>query len=257
MKLATLKNGTRDGKLVVVSKDLTRFTDASFLMPTLQAALDDWQRIAPHLAAMAESLETGAVPSSRFHEHDAHAPLPRCYGWAGGSGSFTPPRDPILVSGDHIDLGAEIAVIVDDLPAGATLQQARDAIRLIVLVNSVSLPSSAAGQPGFETHPSAAFSPVAVTPDELDEAWDGAKVALPLHVEVNGKAVARSGAASDFAALIVAAARARPLTAGTIVSRSTGNDTLPARAGDTVRLEMKDRGGHSIFGAIEQRVEKG
>ncbi|TGR38197.1 2-keto-4-pentenoate hydratase, partial [Mesorhizobium sp. M8A.F.Ca.ET.198.01.1.1] len=85
MKLATLRNGTRDGKLVVVSRDLTRFTDASFLVPTLQAALDDWRRIAPHLAAMAESLETNAVPSARFHEHDAHSPLPRAYQWADGS----------------------------------------------------------------------------------------------------------------------------------------------------------------------------
>src|ERR1700754_1695722 len=85
MKLATLKNGTRDGKLVVVSRDLTRFTDASFLVPTLQAALDDWRRIAPPPAAMAESLETGAVPSARFHEHDAHSPLPRAYQWADGS----------------------------------------------------------------------------------------------------------------------------------------------------------------------------
>src|SRR3989337_462481 len=85
MKLATLKNGTRDGKLVVVSRDLTRFTDASFLAPTLQAALDDWKRISPHLAAMAESLEAGAVPASRFHEHDAHSPLPRAYQWADGS----------------------------------------------------------------------------------------------------------------------------------------------------------------------------
>ena len=128
MKLATLKNGSRDGKLVVVSRDLTRFTDASFLVPTLQAALDDWQRISPHLAAMAESLETGSVPSARFHEHDAHSPLPRAYQWAdgsayvnhvelvrkargaempesfwtdplmyqGGSDSFLAPRDPIL-----------------------------------------------------------------------------------------------------------------------------------------------------------------
>ncbi len=130
MKLATLKNGTRDGQLVVVSRDLTRFTDASFLAATLQAALDDWRRIAPHLAAMAESLETGSVPSQRFHEHDAHSPLPRAYQWAdcsaylnhvelvrksrgsdmppsfetdpliyqGGSDSFLGPRDPILAA---------------------------------------------------------------------------------------------------------------------------------------------------------------
>ena len=159
MKLATLKNGTRDGKLVVVSRDLTRFTDASFLAPTLQAALDDWRRIAPHLAAMAESLETGAVPSDRFHEHDAHSPLPRAYQWAdgsayvnhvelvrksrghempasfetdpliyqGGSDAFLGPRDPIRWPSEDfgIDMEGEIAVIVDDVPMGATAAEAR------------------------------------------------------------------------------------------------------------------------------------
>ena len=154
MKLATLKNGSRDGKLVVVSRDLTRFTDASFLVPTLQAALDDWQRISPHLAAMAELLETGSVPSARFHEHDALSPLPRAYQWAdgsayvnhvelvrkargaempasfwtdplmyqGGSDAFLAPREPILVADEDfgVDMEGEVAVIVDDVPMGAT-----------------------------------------------------------------------------------------------------------------------------------------
>ena len=173
MKLATLKNGTRDGKLVVVSRDLTRFTDASFLMPTLQAALDDWRRISPHLATIAESLENNAVPSARFHEHDAHSPLPRAYQWAdgsayvnhvelvrkargaempasfwtdpliyqGGSDSFIPPRDPIRMTDEAfgIDMEAEVAVIVDDVPMGASLEEARAAIRLVMLVNDVTL----------------------------------------------------------------------------------------------------------------------
>ncbi|MDQ2704537.1 MAG: fumarylacetoacetate hydrolase family protein, partial [Pseudomonadota bacterium] len=221
MKLATLKNGTRDGKLVVVSRDLTRFTDASFLVSTLQAALDDWRRIAPHLTTLAESLETGSVPSQRFHEHDAHSPLPRAYQWAdgsaylnhvelvgksrgsdlppdfateplmyqGGSDSFLAPRDPIRVADETwgADMEGEIAVIVDDVPMGADPKQGREAIRLVLLVNDVSLrrlagPELAKGFGFFQSKPSSAFSPVAVTPDELGDAWDGGKLALPLHV---------------------------------------------------------------------------
>lgn len=198
MKLATLKNGTRDGKLVVVSRDLTRLTDASFLAPTLQAALDNWRRIAPHLAALSESLEHGSVPSERFHEHDAHSPLPRAYQWAdgsayvnhvelvrkarnaempasfwtdplmyqGGSDAFVPPRDPIRMADEAwgIDLEAEVAVIVDDVPMGANTDQAREAIRLIMLVNDVTLraltaPELAKGFGFFQSKPSSAFSP--------------------------------------------------------------------------------------------------
>src|SRR6185437_9156925 len=173
MKLATLKNGTRDGKLVVVSRDLTRFTDASFLVPTLQAALDDWRRLSPHLATLAESLETNAVPSARFHEHDAHSPLPRAYQWAdgsayvnhvelvrkargvempasfwtdpliyqGGSDSFVPPRDPIRMADEAwgIDFEAEIAIVTDDVPMGVDAAAARGHIKLFMLVNDVSL----------------------------------------------------------------------------------------------------------------------
>jgi len=154
MKLATLRNGSRDGRLVVVSRDLTRCTDASFLAPTLQAALDDWRRISPHLAALAETLEHGAVPSERFHEHEALSPLPRAYQWAdgsayvnhvelvrkarnaempesfwtdpliyqGGSDSFLAPRDPIAMADEAwgIDMEAEIAVIIDDVPMGGS-----------------------------------------------------------------------------------------------------------------------------------------
>src|SRR5262245_26050630 len=212
MKLATLGNETRDGKLAVVSRDLTRYTDASFLVPTLQAALDDWQRIALHLAALSESLEHGAVPSERFHEHDARAPLPRAYQWAdgsayvnhvelvrrargaempqnfwtdplmyqGGSDSFLGPRDAILIADETwgVDMEGEVAVVTSDVPQGATLDQAREAIRLIMLVNDVSLrgliPAELAKGFGFfQSKPSSAFSPVAVTPDELGEAWDG------------------------------------------------------------------------------------
>ncbi|WP_265516650.1 fumarylacetoacetate hydrolase family protein [Nitratireductor luteus] len=334
MKVATLKDGTRDGRLVVVSKDLTRYTDASFLAPTLQAALDDWSRVAPHLAALAESLEHGAVPAERFHEHDAMSPLPRAYQWAdgsayvnhvelvrkargaemprsfwedpliyqGGSDSFLGPRDPIAVADEAygIDMEGEVAVIVDDVPMGASADEARDAIRLIMLVNDVSLRGLIPAELGkgfgfFQSKPSSAFSPVAVTPDEMGEAWDGGKVHLPLCVDYNGKPFGRANAGIDmtfdFPTLIAHAAKTRPLCAGSIIGSGTVSNKLDGgpgkpvdaggagysciaeirmieaiddgrpktpfmRFGDTVRIEMKDKNGHSIFGAIEQEVQK-
>jgi len=334
MKLATLRNGTRDGRLAVVSRDLTRCTDASFLALTLQAALDDWRRISPHLAALAESLEHGAVPSERFHEHDALSPLPRAYQWAdgsayvnhvelvrksrgaempesfwtdplmyqGGSDTFLAPRDPILMADEAwgIDMEGEIAAIVDDVPAGATIEQARASIRLLMLVNDVSLreltaPELAKGFGFFQSKPSSAFSPVAVTPDELGDAWDGGKLSLPLSVDLNGKPFGRANAGVDmtfdFPRLIAHAAKTRPLGAGTIIGSGTVSNKLdggPGKPvaeggagyscivemrtvetllhgapktsflafGDKVRIEMKDRAGHSIFGAIEQTVER-
>lgn len=334
MKLATLKNGTRDGKLVLVSRDLTRSTDASFLAPTMQAALDNWRRIAPHLEALAESLEHGAVPTERFHEHDAMSPLPRAYQWAdgsayvnhvelvrkarnaempetfwtdplmyqGGSDTFLGPRDPIVMADEAygIDMEGEIAVIVDDVPMGASVDQAREAIRLVMLVNDVSLRGLIPAELGkgfgfFQSKPSSAFSPVAVTPDELGDAWDGGKLSLPLMVDYNGKPFGRADAGVDmtfdFPTLIAHAAKTRPLCAGTIIGSGTvsnkgdggpgkpvdaggvgysciaeirtietietGKATTPfMRFGDTVRIEMKDKSGHSIFGAIEQVVEK-
>lgn len=335
MKLATLKDGTRDGRLVVVSRDLTRYTDAAFLAPTMQAALDDWRRLAPHLAALAESLDHGAVPSQRFHEHDAHSPLPRAYQWAdgsayvnhvelvrkarnaempasfwtdplmyqGGSDTFIGPRDAIVAADEAlgIDMEAEVAVIVDDVPLGAGEDVARDAIRLVMLVNDVTLrgltgPELAKGFGFFQSKPSSAFSPVAVTPDELGEAWDGGKVSLPLCVDLNGKAFGRANAGVDmtfdFPRLIAHGARTRALSAGTIIGSGTVSNKLDGgpgkpvaeggagysciaeirmietirdgqpstqfmRFGDKVRIEMKDKAGHSIFGAIEQTVEKG
>jgi len=334
MKLATLRNGKRDGRLVVVSRDLTRFTDASFLAPTLQAALDDWRRVSPHLATLAESLEHGAVPADRFHEHDALSPLPRAYQWAdgsayvnhvelvrkargaempasfwtdpliyqGGSDAFVAARDPILMADEAwgIDLEGEVTVIVDDLPMGATPDQAREAIRLVMLVNDVTLraltgPELAKGFGFFQSKPSSAFSPVAVTPDELGDAWDGGKLHLPLSVDLNGKPFGRANAGIDmtfdFPTLIAHAARTRPLSAGAIIGSGTisnkdgdgpgkpiaeggvgyscvaerrvietirsGEPTTPfLRFGDTVRIEMKDKAGRSIFGAIEQTVKK-
>jgi len=334
MKLATLKNGTRDGRLVVVSRDLTRCTDASFLAPTLQAALDNWRRISSHLSALAESLEHGAVPSERFHEHEALSPLPRAYQWAdgsayvnhvelvrkarnaempesfwtdpliyqGGSDSFLAPRDPIAMADEAwgIDMEAEIAVIIDDVPMGASREQAREAIRLLMLVNDVSLrgliPAELAKGFGFfQSKPSSAFSPVAATPDELGEAWDGGKVHLPLLVDLNGERLGRANAGIDmtfdFPTLIAHAAKTRPLSAGTIIGSGTVSNKLDGgpgkpvseggagysciaevrmvetitsgkpvtpflRFGDIVRIEMRDTDGRSIFGAIEQTVVK-
>ena len=334
MKLATLRNGKRDGRLVVVSGDLTRCTDASFLVPTLQAALDDWTRIAPHLEALAESLEHGSVPSLRFHEHDALSPLPRAYQWAdgsayvnhvelvrksrgaelpasfwtdplmyqGGSDSFLAPRDPIVIADEAwgIDMEGEVAVVVDDVPMGATPAEAREKIRLVMLVNDVSLrrlipDELAKGFGFFHGKRASAFAPVAVTPDDLGEAWAGGRLPLPLAVDINGKPFGRADAGIDmtfdFPTLIAHAAKTRALCAGSIVGSGTVSNKLDGgpgktiaaggvgysclaelriveqlangkatsdflRFGDTVRIEMKDRSGHSIFGAIEQTVKK-
>ncbi|HVL72882.1 MAG TPA: fumarylacetoacetate hydrolase family protein [Beijerinckiaceae bacterium] len=332
MKLASLKHG-RDGRLVVVSRDLTRATDAFVVVSTLQGALDDWERCGPRLADLAEQLEIGSVPSFRFHEHDCASPLPRAYQWAdgsayvnhvelvrrargaempesfwtdplmyqGGSDSFLGPRDPILMADEAwgIDFEAEVAAIVSDVPMGASREEASGAIRLLMLVDDVSLRNLIPGELGkgfgfFQAKPSSAFSPVAVTPDELGEAWDGAKLSLPLLSFVNGRPFGKPDAGTDmtfdFPTLIAHAARTRPLAAGSIVGSGTvsnrGPDGGPGRPiadggvgysciaelrtvetlaagkpetpflrfGDKVRIEMKDRAGHSIFGAIEQEV---
>ncbi len=334
MKLATLKDSTRDGRLVVVSKDLTRCSEVGHIARTLQAALDDWAYVGPRLERVAEGIETGAQPTIRFHEHDAASPLPRAYQWAdgsaylnhvelvrrarnadmpesfwtdpliyqGGSDSFLGPRDPILL-GDEAwgaDMEGEIAVIVGDVPMGASVDEAREAIRLVLLVNDVSLrgliPSELAKGFGFfQSKPSSAFSPVAVSPDELGSAWDGGKLSRPLKVDLNGKPFGRANAGIDmtfdFPQLIAHAAKTRPLVAGTIIGSGTVSNKLdggPGKPvadggagysciaeirtietinlgapktpflhfGDTVRIEMKDDKGHSIFGAIEQTVTK-
>ncbi|MCI5074785.1 fumarylacetoacetate hydrolase family protein [Oricola sp.] len=335
MKLATLDNGTRDGRLVVVSRDLTRCTDATSIAPTLQAALDDWATVAPKLELLAESLSHDAVPSERFHEHDALSPLPRAYQWAdgsayvnhvelvrkargaempdtfwtdplmyqGGSDTFLAPRAPIRMADEAygIDMEGEVAVIVGDVPMAASVDQARDAIRLVMLVNDVSLRGLIPGELAkgfgfFQSKPSSAFSPVAVTPDELGDAWDGSKVSLPLRVDLNGQPLGRAEAGVDmtfeFPDIVAHAAKTRPLGAGAIVGSGTvsnkdadggpgkpvaegglgysclaelrtvetilsgGPKTPFMRFGDTVRIEMLDAEGHSIFGAIEQTVEK-
>ncbi|CDZ33013.1 fumarylacetoacetate hydrolase family protein [Neorhizobium galegae] len=334
MKLATLKDSTRDGRLVVVSKDLTQCSEVGHIARTLQAALDDWAYVGPRLERVAEGIETGSQPTIRFHEHDAASPLPRAYQWAdgsayvnhvelvrrarnaempesfwtdpliyqGGSDSFLGPRDPILLENEAwgADMEGEVAVILGDVPMGASVDEAREAIRLVLLVNDVSLrgliPSELAKGFGFfQSKPSSAFSPVAVTPDELGSAWDGGKLSLPLKVDLNGKPFGRANAGVDmtfdFPQLIAHAAKTRPLIAGTIIGSGTVSNKLdggPGKPvadggagysciaeirtietinlgvpktpflhfGDTVRIEMKDDKGHSIFGAIEQTVTR-
>lgn len=332
MKLASLAHG-RDGRLVVVSRDLTRATDAFPVVPTLQAALDDWERNAPRLADLAEGLEHGSVPSFRFHEHDCAAPLPRAYQWLDGSayvnhvdlvrkarGATMPESfwtDPLMYQGgsdaslgprqavqarseeDGIDFEAEIAVVTGDVPMGVTREEALGAIRLVMLVNDVSLRNRIPGElaKGFgfvQSKPSSAYSPVAVTPDELGDAWRDGRLHLPLLALVNGTLFGKPDAGTDmtfdFGGLIAHAAATRRLSAGTIVGAGTvsnrdadggpgrpvaegglgyaciaeqrmvetirgGEPRTPfLRFGDTVRIEMKDASGHSIFGAIEQEI---
>ncbi len=264
MKLATLRNGTRDGQLVVVSTDLTKCSAVGHIAATLQQALDDWAEAGPRLARVAEGLETGSQPAVRFHEHEAMSPLPRAYQWAdgsayvnhvelvrrarnaempdtfwsdplmyqGGSDSFLGPREPIVMADEAwgIDMEGEIAVITDDVAMGVDVEDARAAIRLVMLVNDVSLRGLIPGELAkgfgfFQSKPSSAFSPVAVTPDELGEAWDGGKLHLPLAVDLNGKPFGRANAGVDmtfdFAQLIAHAARTRPLVAGTIIGSGT------------------------------------
>ena len=331
MKLASLKGG-RDGRLVVVSKDLAWFTDASHIAPTLQAALDHWGRCEGDLRGLADSLELGAVPRERFHEHSAASPLPRAYQWAdgsayvnhvqlvrqargaeipesfwtdplmyqGGSDGFLGPRDPIPLADEAwgCDLEGEVAVVTGDVPQGASREQGLAAIRLVMLCNDVSLrnliPNELAKGFGFfQSKPASAFSPVAVTPDELT-GWKDGKLSGALEVEVNGQPLGRADPSVDmtfdFVTLIAHAAKTRSLSAGSIVGSGTisnrGPDGGPGKpisegglgysclaevrtvetilrgkpetpflkAGDTVRIEMRDEKRHSIFGAIEQEV---
>ncbi|MGJ0394033.1 MAG: fumarylacetoacetate hydrolase family protein [Methylocystis sp.] len=333
MKLASLKDG-RDGRLAVVSRDLTRAAFAEDIAPTLQAALDGWARAAPLLAELSRQVEAEKTATFRFRERDCASPLPRAYQWAdgsaylnhvelvrkargadmpqrfsaeplmyqGGSDAFLGPRDPIplLDEAYGLDLEAEIAVVTDDVPMGIAPAAARERIRLVMLVNDITLrglvqDEIAKGFGFFQSKPSSAFSPVAVTPDELGAAWDGARLSLPLLSSVDGAPLGRPNAgvdmAFDFGQLIAHAARTRPLCAGTIIGSGTvsnrgvdGGPGLPTakgglgysclveqrtvealtegaprtpflKAGKVVRIEMLDQQRHSIFGAIEQLVE--
>ncbi len=263
MKLASLKHG-RDGRLVVVSDDLAWFTDAFLIAPTLQSALDDWERCEPLLRALAESLEHGAVPRGRFHEREAASPLPRAYQWAdgsayvnhvalvrqarnaempdsfwtdplmyqGGSDGFLSPRDPIPLADESwgCDLEAEIVVVTGDVPQGVSAAEARGHIRLVGLVNDVSLrnliPAELAKGFGFvQSKPASALSPVFVTPDALGDRWKDGKLHGELTVQLNGadfgKADAGTDMTFDFGTLIAHLAKTRALCAGTVIGSGT------------------------------------
>jgi len=323
MKLGTLKEGGRDGTLIVVNRELTRAVRASNVAPTLQRALDDWAETAPRLRVLAEQLADDKAPGS--FELDATAlaaPLPRAYQWVDGSayvvhvelvrkarGVEMPPSfwtDPLMYQGGSdsfvgatdeieavdeawgIDFEGEIAVFVDDVPMGTSAAAARKHIKLVTILNDVSLrnliPAELNKGFGFlHGKPATAFAPVAVTPDELGDAWDGAKLALPLISTLNGKEFGHPDAATDltfdFGQLIAHAAKTRHLEAGTVVGSGTVanrdaavgcsciaerrvRETLEAgkpvtpfmKFGDRIRIEMFDRDGRTIFGAIDQKV---
>jgi fumarylacetoacetate (FAA) hydrolase len=323
MKLASLKNGTRDGVLVVVSSDLTRAVPVPAVAHTMQQAIEDWARAAPLLQQIYLRLNSGDLPGTwPFDPARAESPLPRSYQWLdgsaylshvelvrqargvemskelyqepimyqGGSEYFIGPRDPVLAAdeGWGIDLEGEVAVILDDVPMLTDAADAGRHIKLFMLVNDISLrhviPAELKKGFGFlNGKGQTAFSPVAVTPDELGEAWDGGKLHLPLTVHLNGKQFGQPHAGIDmyfnFPALIAHAAKTRSLGAGTIVGsgtisnhdRSNGFACISeARAlesvakgapstpfmhfGDRVRIEMFDPAGRSIFGAIDQSV---
>ena len=230
MKLATLRDRARDGRLVVVSRDLTLCSDARHLAPTLQAALDDWDAVAPELERIARGLEAGGQPTLRFHERDALAALPRAYmrldpGRRHGARAFAPPRAPLAAG----PVAAGLAALTGDLAQGASPEAARAALRLVVLI--------------AETAGGATLAPIAVTPDELAPA----RLALTL----DGAAFATGGDPPDLALLVAEAARDRPLAAGCLVAAPPLVADAPLARGVTLRVEMRDAAGHSLFGAIE------
>ena len=331
MKLASLKHG-RDGRLVVVSSDLSRYLPASNVAPTLQAALDDWKTARPALAAIAGKLDAGE--GEPFDETACASPLPRAYQWAdgsayvnhvelvrkargaempatfwtdplmyqGGSDAFLGPHESIPMADEAwgIDFEAEIVVVTDDVPMGVSASDAVDHIQLIMLVNDVSLRNLIPGELAkgfgfFQSKPSSAFSPVAITPDELGNAWKDAKVHLPLLSVLNDAPFGKPDAGIDmtfgFGRLVAHAAKTRPLGAGALIGSGTvsnkldggpgkpvakggvgysciaeirtietisdGKPTTPfMQFGDRIRIEMHDAAGKSIFGSINQVVEK-
>ena len=334
MKLATLKKGGRDGTLVVVNRALTHCRAVPAIARTLQQALDEWDAFEPRLRQVYEALNSGAFADAQpFVPALCHSPLPRAYQWAdgsayvnhvelvrrargaglppefwtdplmyqGGSDSFAGPRDPVLALSEDwgIDLEAEVAVVTGDVPMGASADQCARAVRLLMLVNDVSLRNLIPGELAkgfgfFQSKPASAFSPVAITPDELGDAWADSRVHRPLTVHLNDALFGQPDAGVDmvfnFAQLIAHAAKTRELCAGSVIGSGTvsnkqgglqgssianggvgycciaevrmyetiedGKPQTPyLHFGDTVRIEMKDAHGVSIFGAIEQTVQ--
>jgi len=323
MKLATLKDGTRDGQLAVVSRDLKTAALADSIAPNMQRALDDWTFIAPQLEQLYHDLNDGRVTRSfDFDAKKCMAPLPRAYQWVdgsayvnhvelvrksrkaempesfwhdplmyqGGADDFIGPTDDIVLGSEEwgIDFEGEVAVITDDVPMGVAPDHAGGHIRLLMLVNDVSLrnliPAELAKGFGFlQSKPASSFSPVAVTPDELGAAWKGGKLSLPLRATWNGTLVGQPNAGDDmvfsFPQLITHLCKTRNARAGTIVGSGTVSNKDAAKGytciaekrcletiadgaaktsfmkfGDTIRIEMFDAHGKSIFGAIDQQV---
>jgi fumarylacetoacetate (FAA) hydrolase len=322
MKLATLRDGSRDGRLLVVSRDLSRAVEARDVAPTLQAALENWAALEPKLAAIHRRLNDNADGASPLDPAQLMAPLPRAYQWADGSAYLyhvelvrkarkaeMPPefyKDPLMYQGGSddfigptqdieaadeahgIDFEAEVTVVTDDVPMGIEPAAARGHIKLLMLVNDVSLrnliPNELAKGFGFfQSKPASSFSPVAVTPEELGPAWREAKLHLPLRSQLNGTPFGQPNAGADmnfdFGQLIAHAARTRNLRAGTIIGSGTVSNRDPAagssclaerrmietiqqgkpstpfmKFGDRIRIEMLDEAGRSIFGAIDQKV---
>lgn len=333
LKLATLKTGGRDGTLVVVSQDLTRAAKVPEIAPTLQHALERWHEVSGPLRSVYRLLNGSAVAGAKaFRTETCASPLPRAYQWLdgsayvnhvelvrrargidmpahfwadplmyqGGSDRFLGPCDPIPAGKDAwgVDFEGEVAVITDDVPKGVSAEAAARHIRLLMLVNDITLrdlvqEELAKGFGFLHSKPPTAFSPVAVEPDTLGAAWDGGRLHLPLVTSLNGVRVGTPNAGEDmtfdFPRLIAHAAKTRPLTAGTIIGSGTvsnkqntdhgytideggvgysclaeqrmvetlrhGTPRTPfLRQGDTVRIEMFDTRGNSVFGAIEQEV---
>ncbi|MEL4271336.1 fumarylacetoacetate hydrolase family protein [Shewanella xiamenensis] len=323
MKLASYNNGRRDGQLMLVSRDLTQTVAVPAIAHTMQQLLDGWELLKPQLQELYDALNEGKLPNAQaFDEAKCLSPLPRAYQWAdgsayvnhvelvrkargaempetfwtdplfyqGGSDSFIAPKADIPLASEDwgIDFESEIAVITDDVPMGVSVENAAKHIKLLMLVNDVSLrnliPAELAKGFGFfQSKPSSSFSPVAITPDELGPRWEDSKVHLPLITYLNGELFGRPNAGVDmtfnFSQLISHVAKTRPLGAGAIIGsgtisnydRSAGSSCLAEkrmlevisdakastpfmRFGDTVRIEMLDDNGASIFGAIDQKV---
>jgi fumarylacetoacetate (FAA) hydrolase len=323
MKFATLKNNSRDGKLVLVKRDLSQAIAVDDIAPTMQILMDSWAKLSPLLQKKYDDLNQNKLQDAfHFNPKQCESPLPRAYQWAdasayvnhvelvrkarkapmpesfwsdplmyqGGSDAFIGPQDDIEVESTDfgIDMEAEVAMIVDDLPMGASLLEAEKAIRLVMLVNDISLrnliPNELAKGFGFfQSKPSSAFSPVAITPDELGDAWDGKKLHYPLTTHLNDELLGEPNCGIDmtfdFPTIIAHAAKTRPLQAGCIIGsgtisnreRSKGSSCLAEKRmieiiesgspqtpfmqfNDQVRIEMFDSHGVSLFGAIDQKV---
>lgn len=324
MKLASIKTAGRDGSLIVVDRTLSRAVAVPEIAPTLQTALEEWFYIAPRLERVYSVLNQDQCESFPIQTTELSSPLPRAYQWLdgsaylshvervrkargadmppsflhdplmyqGGSDSFLGPSDPIFVADEKwgIDFEAEVVVITNDVEMDVSAENAASHIKLIGLVNDISLrnliPSELAKGFGFlQGKPSSAFSPVAVMPEEIGSAWDGARLHLPLMVYWNdqlfGEANTGVDMQFDFAQLIRHAAKTRRLSAGTLIGSGTVSNQDSSRGfsciverrmvesletgepqtdfmryGDKVRIEMLDSEGRSIFGAIEQEVRR-